>query len=278
MNIVLRRSLGIDRAVALSGKSGAGRQRELFLVPWRGVTMVGTHYEPLESVTALGKAPPRKVVESFVRDIAAVAPHARVSMDDVALVHWGALPLAAPADELPAKRPFLVNGVDATGAHGLVLLAAEKLTSAPWLSRTVVGRAIGEMPAAPATRMKMAPRAAEPEPAGVLSAPPAIAARLQSKYGSNWRSVLQHATGRPELLLSVAPTTQILALEVVHAIREEMALTLDDLVSRRLGLADAGLPGPDLLRAVAAVAAAEWGLPPQECERLVRDFPMKERQ
>ena len=121
MNIVLRRSLGIDRAVALSGKSGAGRQRELFLVPWRGVTMVGTHYEPLESVSDLGEAPQRKVVESFVRDIAAVAPHARVSMDDVALVHWGALPLAAPADELPAKRPFLVSGVDATGAHGLVL-------------------------------------------------------------------------------------------------------------------------------------------------------------
>ena len=275
MNIVLRRSLGIDRAVALSGKSGANRQRELFLVPWRGVTMVGTHYEPLESVGDLGGAPPRKVVESFVRDVAAVAPHARVSMQDVALVHWGALPLAAPGDELPAKRPFLVSGLDATGARGLVLLSAEKLTSAPWLSQRVLESALREMPSSPTMRMQFTPPAAEPDPAVTLSVPPQVAARLQSRYGSKWQIVLQHAAIRPELLLPVASATGVLAVEVVHAIREEMAVTLDDLVSRRLGLADAGHPGLGLLRAVAAVAAAEWGLQPQGCERLVADFPMR---
>jgi glycerol-3-phosphate dehydrogenase len=50
----------------------------------------------------------------------------------------------------------------------------------------------------------------------------------------------------------------VLGVEIVHAIREEMALDLDDLVLRRLGLGDTGHPGLDVVRRCAELAALEW--------------------
>jgi glycerol-3-phosphate dehydrogenase len=145
-NVVLRRSLGIEVAVALtlpttssSRGSTRGPTRELFFVPWSGVTIVGTQYHAVPDVrTATG--PPAGAVQSFVDDIAAVAPRAGVTAADVDYVHWGLLPADATDAALPRKTPVLVAGRDTTGVHGLVIVIGEKLTSAPMLSLAVLKR------------------------------------------------------------------------------------------------------------------------------------------
>jgi glycerol-3-phosphate dehydrogenase len=48
------------------------------------------------------------------------------------------------------------------------------------------------------------------------------------------------------------------AVDVAHAIREEMAMGLADLVLRRLGLGYLGHPGIDVLRRCAEMAAPEF--------------------
>jgi glycerol-3-phosphate dehydrogenase len=50
-----------------------------------------------------------------------------------------------------------------------------------------------------------------------------------------------------------------LRAEIVHVIRQEMAVRLPDMVVRRTGLGSAGAPPPDALTAAAHVAAAELG-------------------
>ena len=47
--------------------------------------------------------------------------------------------------------------------------------------------------------------------------------------------------------------------EVIHAIREEMACTLADIVIRRTQIGSAGHPGAAIVEAAAAVAAEELG-------------------
>jgi glycerol-3-phosphate dehydrogenase len=47
--------------------------------------------------------------------------------------------------------------------------------------------------------------------------------------------------------------------EVIHAIREEMACTVADIVIRRTELGAAGHPGADVVMAIAAIAAEELG-------------------
>jgi len=96
--------------------------------------------------------------------------------------------------------------------------------------------------------------------------------RLSSRYGRRWPEVARHGVGRADLLQPVHPGSDVLGVEVIHAIREEMALSLDDLVLRRLDIGSAGSPGADVLRHCSMLAAAEWGWEPSRAEQAVRDL------
>jgi glycerol-3-phosphate dehydrogenase len=81
--------------------------------------------------------------------------------------------------------------------------------------------------------------------------------RLARRYGAGWRT--RFAAAGYEASTRIVAGCEALTLEVQHAIRSEMALTLDDIVLRRLGLGQRGHPGADVLAGVAQVAARELG-------------------
>ena len=60
-------------------------------------------------------------------------------------------------------------------------------------------------------------------------------------------------------LLQRIGSTDTIAAEIVYAVREEMALTLTDVVTRRTGLGTAGHPGRECARCAAAVMQRELG-------------------
>ncbi|HZW37247.1 MAG TPA: glycerol-3-phosphate dehydrogenase C-terminal domain-containing protein, partial [Candidatus Deferrimicrobiaceae bacterium] len=62
----------------------------------------------------------------------------------------------------------------------------------------------------------------------------------------------------PELAQRVGNST-VLKAEVVHAVREEMAAALGDVVFRRTDLGTGGYPGEEALRACAGLMASELG-------------------
>lgn len=274
LNVLLRRSMGIDTAVALSSVSKAADSsavlkratRELFFVPWRGLTMVGTDYHLVRDPKE-GAAPPPGAVQRFVGEIAAVAPRADVRMDDVALVHWGLLPADDSGTATPRKSAILASGATEAGVKGLVIVIAEKLTSAPVLSEQVLKRVKVELNGAaerPVSPMEL-DSAFDPAPtdAPTLEAQPSLAAR----YGDQWCAVAQHARERPECLARIHPDVSVRGVEVIHAIRHEMALSLEDIVLRRLALADTGDPGDTVLRRCAEIAALELNWDAAQIER-----------
>jgi len=57
--------------------------------------------------------------------------------------------------------------------------------------------------------------------------------RLLGRYGTEAAAVLDLARDRPELLEPVVPGLPYTGAELVYAAREEMARTLDDVLSRR---------------------------------------------
>lgn len=275
LNVVLRRSLGIDKAIALSAASKAADRtavlqratRELFFVPWRGVTMVGTDYHPVTDIAAGQSGPPAGAVANFVAEIAAVAPRSGVSVADVAVVHWGLLPLDAVGAALPRKSPIVASGVNETGATGLVVAIGEKLTSAPVLSLKViedVGKEIGapsSVPLAPKAKSGFSPTLSR-----------SVVARLESKYGAQWFKVVDGAGVSAEFFQPIHPSVEVLGIEIIHAIRQEMALNLQDLVLRRLGLGDTGYPGHPVLVRCAEIAAIEFGWSRAETDRAVTEL------
>ena len=89
--------------------------------------------------------------------------------------------------------------------------------------------------------------------------PPAVAERLLSIYGTRASEVEALSAAEPALAAPVDGLDGLLAAEVAFAVRTESAVTLTDIVARRImtGLdADLGLSS---LEAVARVAAAEAG-------------------
>ncbi len=79
---------------------------------------------------------------------------------------------------------------------------------------------------------------------------------------------------RPELAAPVAAGVATLGGEVVHAIRNEMALRLADIVVRRTGLGSGGRPAPAALEACARIAAAELSWP---AARTAEELALTER-
>jgi glycerol-3-phosphate dehydrogenase len=271
LNLVFRRSLGIETAVALSlavtetDQAAVVRRdsRELFFVPWRGVTMVGTDYLSREEPHEFGEGPPHGAIESFFAEVSSIAPRARLSLDDVALAHWGILPTEAAGSKLPRKSPIVVSGRGGAGADGLVVVIGEKLTSAPVLSQHVLRLAMAEISGAPGRRWEEGAQAQSASSqtlssvaANVTGAP---AQRLAERYGDRWPEVARHADGQPQLLRPIHPDVPVLGVEILHAIRDEMALGLDDLLLRRLEIGSTGHPGSEVVRRCVEIAAPEWG-------------------
>ena len=263
LNVVLRRSLDIATAVALSATSKAADRsavlqratRELFFVPWRGVTTVGTDYCAIGDASGAAE-PPASAIDRFVSEIANVAPQARLSREDVAAVHWGLLPQDESGAVLPRKAPILAAGRAETGVDGLVVVIGEKLTSAPTLSRTVLGLAEREMALMGSTRRT----------------PAQSGGSMIAERRSRDEAIADYCNANPELRERIHPGADAIGADVVHAIREEMALGLDDLILRRLGLGHVGHPGLDVLRGCATIAAPEFGWGAEESARAVAEL------
>jgi glycerol-3-phosphate dehydrogenase len=78
--------------------------------------------------------------------------------------------------------------------------------------------------------------------------------------------MLAEAGNRPELLSPVGPTGDIGA-QVIFAMREEMALTLEDVVMRRTGIGQLGVPSRETLDSVSRLMATELGWSEDRRER-----------
>ncbi len=81
---------------------------------------------------------------------------------------------------------------------------------------------------------------------------------LAQLYGGRLPDMLAVARNRPELLTDAGPTGDI-AAQAVFAVREEMALTLDDVVMRRTGIGQLGVPPAETLETVSRLMAGELG-------------------
>jgi glycerol-3-phosphate dehydrogenase len=257
VNLMFRRSLGIETAVALTSSSKSADAsallhrsgRELFYVPWAGVTMVGTDYHEVPTLQD-ARGPTMQMIEPFLAEAAGIAPRAELTLDDVALVHWGLLPAAAGSAQVPLKAPILAAHRYETGLDGLVILMSEKLTSAPMLSLKVLEKVSQKVKAASSSVDSIAMdhgRAPVTDDESVLA----------QRYGSSWRQALQLLHDQPELAQSIGHGVAVQRLEIVHAIRNEMAGSLEDVVLRRLSIAQTGHPGTQTLQACASLVAAE---------------------
>lgn len=267
---VITRSLTGAQALAIEHRGS-----HFFLLPWRGHTLIGT-----TDTIWRGDPDSFSVTEGDIAGLLATVnegyPAADLRREDVVWFYGGLRPLVEAGgvegdDTYSASRKAEVcDHAKSDGVEGFVSALGGKWTTSRHLAEQVleiVGRKLGRALPEPTT-------AEVPLPGGATGAwpefvaaaatvrpelAPASRTELLRNYGSRWEGVLRHAEAEPALGRPIAEGRAELAAQVVHAIREEMALHLDDVLFRRTGIGTLGHPGDATLRAVADLMAAELG-------------------
>jgi glycerol-3-phosphate dehydrogenase len=280
MNLVLRRQIIPHYAVGVPSKFEFQDRdaiinkgsRLLFIRPWREVSIIGTTH-----VAYHGEPKDFRVTESdiqaFVDEVSAAYPAANLSRRDVAFFNGGLLPMESvnprTGDVRLVKHYILRDHEAEHGLAGLLTVVGVKYTTARDVAAKSIDLAVRKLRGP----FKKSAGASTPIHGGNLARfndylqaetqrkPHGLSARivkhLVENYGAAYNEVLQCAEGHHALLQPVAENTEVLRAEIIHGIREEMALKLSDVVMRRTELGSAGNPGEEALQACAKMMAEE---------------------
>ena len=281
---LLRPSKGVHVVVARDrvrlGRAGLavpdGKGGFAFVTPWEDRVLIGTTDTPYDG------GPVECTPEDVALLLAKVNPvlDEPLTPDDV-LAGWAGLrPLVDGGDgRAEAARSHLVT----EGPGGMVTVVGGKLTTYRRMAADTVDlvcRRLGRRLPCRTARLRLrgggvsAIQATDPGKRGsVASKAGAGPERLWRRYGSEAAAVSTLAAARPGLDRPLVPGLPYLRAEAVWAVREEMALTLDDVLSRRtratiLDRRAAAAAAPE----VAALLAPELGWSEAETQRQVASY------
>ena len=268
MNLVTSKPAA-DIALAARGPNG----RMLTLVPWRGRAVVGTS-QSARTVGASEIDPPLADIEQFIAEVNHAFPALALGLGDVTLVHRGLVPATVRGDVTDfLAEPGLVDH-EKDGAPGAISVIGTKYTTARAVAERVVAlaaRRLKKRIAASRTASTILPGAgiADHEALAIETAqhlgievPLPVIRHLTGRYAEGAATIIP-IMAEPAARAAAAPSTHpSLPAEVLHAIRQEAAMRLSDIVLRRTTVGAAGHPGHDLLGTCARVAAAELSWSP----------------
>jgi len=263
-HILIRR----ERLTAAGGMTLRIPGRVVFIIPWPDHWIIGTtdHLDerPPDHLSA-----PNADVDELLSTVNEQT-HLDLSRSDIVGTYAGLRPLIGGSGDSTVKtsREHKVT----TDASGLVRIGGGKYTTYRVMARDVVDAALGrdaarrqpsrtaDWPLLGAAALSDLDRLGRALGGSTAGADPVAATRLVSRHGTEARDVLAlgqeldltAADGRPQELGAGAH----LAAEVAWAARHELARSLDDLLARRMRLAQVL---PDRGAAIAPRAAALLG-------------------
>jgi len=247
------------------------RGRFYFRVPWRGISIFGTSQDPFDTVPDDLRAD-RGDVDRLLADINGAFPGARVGLDDVTLVHRGLLPAAGVRrGEVALAKASLIWDHRSDGIDGLVTVVGARYTTARETAAAVVDlvyRLMGlkSPPCLTATTPleggavgSIARLVAEATSDRSTDLPRPALERIVRAYGSQYTSILRRIAGDPALGRPIGPAGGVTAAELVHAVDEEMAVTLTDALARRTEAGAMAYPGEASVVVAAGIMAGLLG-------------------
>jgi len=294
MNLVVRKKLFPKFAVGISSKAEfrdsdaviKKGSRLFFITPWREYSLIGTTHVQYD-----GDAHDFRIseedIQTFILDINAAYPPARVTRNDVCFFYGGLL----PEDESPAddgnvrllKSYKIIDHQKDSGLEGLLSVVSVKYTTARDVAENTVDCALAKL-----GRKHVASRTSRVPVFGgeienvsnYLNKEKARAfaglsrdsiEHLVMNYGSKYPQVVTYISEQEEWRQPLSSEHPVLAAEVIHAVREEMALKLSDVVRRRTELGSAGHPGNAALRQCAKLMSEELGWDADQIENEIAE-------
>jgi glycerol-3-phosphate dehydrogenase len=227
----------------------------------------------------------------FITEVNGACPSLGISLDDVSLWNAGLVPFGqntpGSKDLRYGHRSRLIDHADTDGIQNLITLIGVRFTT----GRFEAERAIDLV----SRKLNSKPRPCQTANTPVFGGdieqfnlytdwairefqgdlPQTVIRNLVTTYGTQFRQVVRHISEDSSLRDSVG-LSSIIKAQILHAVREEMAQNLSDVVFRRTDLATGDYPGRETLRGCAEVLAAElgWAQPriEQEVNSVIEGF------
>jgi len=240
VHLILPEKILDSETALLVPKTSDGRV--IFLIPWQGHTLVGT--TDTEAQLHADPALQREEI-TYLLDYVRQYLDAEVSETDVQAGFAGLRPLLQAAPDADTKALVRDHEVEVDATSGLVSIMGGKWTTYRLMAQDTVDECLRELGEThrPAQTENQALTGAEgytPDGWNALTTNFALSAviarHLWKKYGTEAFDVVKIAQAQPELSERLAAGHPFIAAEVVFVLRHEMALTLPDVLARRLGL------------------------------------------
>jgi glycerol-3-phosphate dehydrogenase len=282
-------------AAGLPSQPSDGRLPQiLFFVPWRDKTMIGTwhiSWNGLPDQFVMYE----EVLQPFIDEINSAHARLQLTLEDIQHVTWGFLPVDeedANKEQVKLTRDgVVIDHQKKDNIQGLISVLGVKYTTARVVAEKAIDLAVNKLSIkaincetnrTPVHGGRMDDfssfvQNAKDETSDVLD--DETIEHLVYTYGSSYKSLLGYINEQPVLVERLDSNSSVTKAEIVHAIRQEMAVTLTDVIQRRTELGSAGLPSMAVLQKCADVMGYElgWSLEQrsQEIDSVIQKYPLK---
>ncbi|WP_142784695.1 glycerol-3-phosphate dehydrogenase/oxidase [Changchengzhania lutea] len=223
IHLVLDRSFLPGNDAIMIPKTNDGRV--LFLVPWHNRVVVGTTDTLLDSHSLEPKALDKEV--DFILETANRYLTKRVSKKDVLSMYAGLRPLAAPKDNSEKTKEISRSHKIIVSDSGLITITGGKWTTYRRMAQDTINMAmqLGKLPRVKCRTKDLLIHGAN----GVIDKSDHLYI-----YGSDRKGIEKLILESSGLYEKLHPRLEFVKAEVVWAIRNEMARTVEDILARRV--------------------------------------------
>ncbi len=277
--VVVERSLTERYALAVQGRTAdpdaivSRGHRHLFIVPWRRYSLIGVWH-----VVHRGKPDEFTVTEEdlqgFIDEMNEAYPPLALTLRDIGTWNAGLVLFGnnqpGASDLSYGKRSILIDHARDHGVEGLVTKIGVRYTTSRGVAQKAIDLVFRKLKKQPPKAIaavtpiyggrierfdEFLHHATGQRPSAVN---PELMHALVHNHGSAYKEVLKYIDQDPKCAETL-PGSTVTKAEVVHAVREEMAQKLGDIVFRRTDLGTGGNPGEHALRECADLMASECG-------------------
>jgi glycerol-3-phosphate dehydrogenase len=277
---IVTRSITRKYALALASKHKSAEAliqrggRHFFIIPWRDYSLIGTTNVRFEGHPD-EKMVTEKDIEGLLQEVNAAYPSADLKREDV-VFQYGGLYLDDEKQMVEngyqgGRKDQIIDHIHSDGIEGLVTAICVKYTMARSLAKKAVDlvfKKIGYNSPECLTDKKAVyggdilkfkdyiDREASKNADAFKKE---ITEHIIYNYGTTHTKLLEYSSEIPDYCTPLHERLPIIKAQVIHAIREEMAMKLGDVVFRRTGLGTIGNPGESSLQNCAHIMADELG-------------------
>jgi len=256
-HIVLPRFAG---APASTVYTEAADGRPIFVIPWNEQLLVGTTEVP-DSADPGRTTPSSEEVAYLLDSVNRLYPAANIGASDILYAFAGVRPLPDSPGAKPASitRRHLIHDHSEDGATGMYSIIGGKLTTAAALAREVARKLGADVPEpqtalvapAPANGIEVTFRQWARQISAVAQIPEHSARAIAEWHGRRAMCVARLAASDEVLRHPLCPHSNHIVAEAVEVARYECAVTLGDILLRRVPVALSGCWSAQCTRAAA---------------------------